>query len=180
MIRNDYFEWLCDQVRKKRYLKHVSFRRLFEALHSTEFVYLRSMDEDRAADGEALRYRFASSECDTSLPVDDVLEYLEGPCSVLEMMVALAIRCEEETMDDPTIGNRTSQWFWSMITNLGLSSMTDDKFDDVEVYDIIDRFMSREYEPDGRGGLFRIRGCREDLRGVDIWCQLSWYLNSIT
>jgi hypothetical protein len=67
-----------------------------------------------------------------------------------------------------------------MIINMGLGSMTDDAFDEIEVRDIIERFMAREYEPDGRGGLFRIRGCEIDLREVDIWCQLSWYLGSIT
>ena len=39
--------------------------------------------------------------------------YLDNKtCSVLEMMIALAIRCEEHIMDDPDVGNRTGQWFW--------------------------------------------------------------------
>lgn len=179
MIRNDYFEWLCDQIRKKRYPKHVSFRRLLNALHDTEFIYLRDLDEDRAGDGVSLRWRYAISEHENE-DYDEILDQLEGPCTLFEMLVALAIRCEEEIMDNPHIGSRTSQWFWSMIVNMGLGAMTDDNFDDVEVYDIIDRFMAREYEPDGRGGLFRIRGCQVDLREIDIWCQLSWYLGSIT
>ena len=39
-------------------------------------------------------------------------------CSVLEMMVALAICCEETYMDNPNIGNRTGQWFWNMVKNI--------------------------------------------------------------
>ena len=40
--------------------------------------------------------------------------------------------------------------------------------------------MNREYEPNGKGGLFTIRGCEEDLTEVEIWYQLNWYLNTIT
>lgn len=81
-------------------------------------------------------------------------------------------------MDDPSIGNRTSQWFWRMITNLGLGHMNDDVYSKKEVSYILKRFLDREYERDGRGGLFRIRNA-DDLRNVEIWTQLLWYLDTI-
>ena len=96
------------------------------------------------------------------------------------MMVALAIRCEETIMDDPQVGSRTGQWFWGMINNLGLGAMIDEKFDKNYVKEIVDRFLNRDYEPDGRGGLFTIRHCEDDLRNVEIWNQLCWYLDSIS
>jgi hypothetical protein len=96
------------------------------------------------------------------------------------MMIALSIRCEEDTMDDPDIGDRTGQWFWSMVVNLGLGSMNDAKYDRRYVEEIILRFLNREYEPDGRGGLFTVKNCSEDLRDVSIWYQMNWYLGSIT
>jgi hypothetical protein len=96
------------------------------------------------------------------------------------MMVALAVRCEEWIMDDAAMGNRIGQWFWGMLNNLGLSSMNDSKFDRDYVDDAIARLLNREYEPDGRGGLFTVRNCDRDMRTVEIWCQLSWYLGSIT
>ena len=95
------------------------------------------------------------------------------------MMIALAIRCENDIMDNPNMGDRTSQWFWGMITNLGLGSMTDRNFDIRYVDEIIERFLDRKYEPDGKGGLFRIRHFNRDLRKVEIWYQLCWYLDSI-
>jgi hypothetical protein len=130
------------------------------------------MDANRAAKGMDLRWRFV-------LRTDnrDLYEYLDGPCSVLEMMIALAITCEENIMDDPRVGDRTGQWFWSMIYNLGLKHMTDDNFDEEYVAEVIDRFLNREYEPDGRGGLFRIKNCAYDLRHVEIFHQLCWYLD---
>jgi hypothetical protein len=96
------------------------------------------------------------------------------------MMVALAVRCEETIMDDALMGNRTGQWFWGMIHNLGLSRMTDPEFDRRFVDDVIARFLNREYEPNGKGGLFTVKHCDRDLRTVEIWWQLSWYLDSIT
>lgn len=144
-------------------------------LHSTEFRYSISRDENRAEDGIDLRRRFAY-DYDV---IDDADEYLTEPCSVLEMMLALAIRCEENIMDDPSIGDRTTQWFWQMVVNLGLGSMTDDNFDKKFVKSIIKRFLDRNYDPDGKGGLFRLRNCMYDLRDVEIWAQLCWYLDSI-
>lgn len=174
-INNEYFKWLFDLVCGKRYSKQVSYKKLLTYLHDTEFIYIIERDRNRAEDGIDLRYRFAY-EC-----FDDpnVKTYLTGPCSVLEMMVALAIRCEDN-MDDPRVGDRTGQWFWGMIVNLGLGSMTDNHFDKHRVRDVLQRFLEREYEPDGRGGLFTIKNCKYDLRDIEIWYQLSWYLGSIT
>ena len=170
MIRDDYFNWLCGLVCEKRFGVVVSFERLLWYLHNIEFRYIIPLDRNRAENGISLRYRFAGDDC----------VYLDGPCSVLEMMVALAVHCEEDIMDDPAIGDRTGQWFWGMIANLGLGSMNDRNFDRRYVDDVIERFLDREYEPDGRGGLFRIRNCDRDLRKVEIQHQMYWYLNSIT
>jgi hypothetical protein len=95
------------------------------------------------------------------------------------MMIALAIRVEENIMDDPDIGDRTSQWFWEMIVNLGLGGMSDRHYNKTLVNEAIERLLYREYEPDGRGGLFRVRGCEYDLRDVEIWCQFNYYINTI-
>ena len=95
------------------------------------------------------------------------------------MMVALAIRCEESIMDDPEIGDRTSQWFRIMLVNLGLGSMSDDRFNRVYVDMVIDRFLDRQYDADGRGGLFTVRHCDCDLRDVEIVYQMYWYLDEL-
>lgn len=177
-IRDDlndlYFEWMFDLVCHARFSKRVSYRELLIFLHHTEFKYSISNDANRAEDGIDLRRRFALLQNDK-----DIVYYLDGPCSILEMMIALAIRCEETIMDDPRIGNRTGQWFWGMINNLGLGSMTDDRFDKCYVDDVIERFLFRKYEPDGKGGLFTVRDSGYDLRDEEIWTQLCWYLDTI-
>ena len=173
-INDDYFDWLCEVVDSKRFSKHVSYRKLLMHLHNIEFTWFIPYDDNRADDGIMLRRKYALAHHD-----EELSDYISGPCSVLEMMAALAIRCEESIMDDTLFGNRTGQWFWGMIRNLGLSSMNDSNFDAEFVDDVIARFLNREYEPDGKGGLFMIKNCDHDLRTVEIWRQLSWYLGSI-
>lgn len=173
-VNDEYFEWLCELVDLQRFSKRVSYRKLLMHLHNIEFTWIIQKDFNRADDGIKLRRRFGLARNDMSLP-----DYISGPCSVLEMMVALAIRCEEYIMDDASMGNRTGQWFWGMVTNLGLNAMKDSKFDRNFTDDVIARFLNREYEPNGKGGLFTVRNCDYDLRTVEIWWQLSWYLGSI-
>lgn len=177
-IRNDYFNWLSDVVCRARYASQISYRKLLMRLHGIKFRYTIPKDKNRADDGENMRYRFAIDEGYED--VDFVIDILDAPCSVLEMMVALAMHCEECIMDDPRMGDRTGQWFWGMIVNLGLGSMTDDNYEKREVDKAIDRMLDRTYEANGKGGLFTVRNCKRDLRTVEIWYQLCWYLDTIT
>lgn len=173
-INDEYLDYLCDLIDSDRFAKRVSYKKLLTHLHNIEFTWFVPHDDNRADDGIQLRRSFAIDKNDMSLT-----GYIGGPCSVLEMMVALAVRCEETIMDDTMMGDRTGQWFWGMIRNLGLNSMRDSKFDRDYVDDVIARLLNRDYEPDGRGGLFTVKHCRYDMRNVEIWCQLSWYLDSI-
>lgn len=175
---NEYFEWLCDMVSAKGFSKRISYRKLLTHLHRTDFRYSIPNDQNRAEDGASLRYRFALAVGHED-SVDIVLDILDNPCSVLEMILALAVRCEENIMDDPNIGDRTGQWFWGMIVNLGLGAMYDDLYDRQCVDETLNKFLDREYEPNGKGGLFTIRNCDRDIRTVEIWYQLCWYLDSI-
>ena len=175
-INNKYFEWLSDRVSSERYSEHLSYTKLLVKLHDTDFRYSIPKDENRAEDGIDLRWRFAN-ECDISYR--DVEDAIDRPCSIFEMMVALSIRCEESIMDNPERGDRTGQWFWGMISNLGLGSMTDDDFDKEYVEEVISIFLNREYEPDGKGGLFTVKHCEYDLRTIEIWIQLCWYLDAL-
>lgn len=172
-IRNEYFKWMTDIVCGDRFSRECSYSKLLKHLHSIDFTWIIPKDSNRAEDGKDLRWRFAYFN-----HIDDYRD-LNGPCSVLEMILALAIRCEESIMDDPAYGDRTSQWFWGMITNLGLGGMTDSRFDISYADNVIDRFLNREYDPDGQGGLFTIRDCEYDLRDVEIWAQMNWFLDSI-
>jgi hypothetical protein len=127
------------------------------------------MDRNRAIDGICLREKYG---CSNSL--------LNEPCSVLEMLIALAARMENQIMSSFDAGDRTGQWFWTMINNLELNKLDDDHFN-AELADYyIDRFLYREYEFDGSGGgLFVLDRPPQDLRDVEIWIQANWYLGEM-
>jgi hypothetical protein len=173
-IINDYFEWLWNFTKCRG---HSQNRKIITLLHNIEFRYSIPMDANREEDGIDLRYRFIT-EVGIPKNYQEVYAYLDGPCSVLEMMIALAIRCEESIMDDPDIGDRTSEWFWLMMKNLGLDYMSDRKFDRDIAEEKISIFLDRRYKRNGEGGLFVVNG-RRDLRKVEIWYQMCWYLDTI-
>ena len=179
-IREEYYGWLLDKVMDDRHLARRSYCKLLSYLFDTEFVWLKSMpmDENRAIDGLDLRRTFAS---DCGYIYSDVIDSMgHSPCSMLEMMIAVAVRCEVHIMQDEEFGNRTGQWFWTMIVNLGLDSQTDEHFDECAADAIIAIFTNRQYERNGEGGgLFVIHNSRYDMRTTEIWYQLNYYLSEM-
>lgn len=65
-----------------------------------------------------------------------------------------------------------------MITSIGLGGMSDSSFDKRYTTDCVTRLLNRDYEPNGKGGLFIIQDCEQDLREVEIWYQMNWYLDT--
>ncbi len=174
---NEYFEWICCMMGCSSHGDGLPYRRLLRQLHDTDFSYCIPMDGNRAEDGIGLRYRFGD-ERGYKPPV--ISAYLDcRPCSILEMMAALAIRCEEHIMDNPDIGDRTGEWFFAMVGSLGLSGMTDGCFEQEYVGRTLGRFLDRQYRKDGKGGLFTVRRKRADMRTVEIWYQAMWYLDEV-
>lgn len=164
----EYFYWLLYKTgsKSKRYSE------LLDHLFYAEFIPILPMDENRICDGTDLRQQFMEQN-------DCVIEqsYLLSPCSILELMIALAIRCEIQIMSDDIYGDRTDVWFWEMINSLGLSGMTDDRFDSAYVDDVIWNFIDREYESNGEGSLFTVKNPPKDMRTVEIWYQMMFFLN---
>lgn len=178
-MRTDYFNWMIGKVWKPAgssvtIQKEISYRKLLSFLDSVDYRYNIDKDKNRLVDGEYLRYRFL----DEKGLSQDFYDQIKKPCSVLEMLVALAIRCEENIMSDEEYGDRTPQWFWGMINTLGLGWMTDERFNDDQAKTIVDRFLNQEYSKNGKGGLFYIRGTRKDVRKMEIWTQMCHYLNT--
>lgn len=171
-----YFNWICQLVIDNE-IDRMELTTLLRFLDQIEFTFTLAMDENRAIDGVDLRYRFCYENNISKQGADSLAS--RGPCSVLEMMAALALKCEEEIMSDSAYGNRISKWFMTMIDNLKLCGMVNSRFDPEYVYSRVSIMLNREYEANGDGGLFRIDNCRTDLRTVDIWYQMCWYLNTI-
>lgn len=171
-----YFNWMCE-LAIPDYSKRNSYSELLDALNELIFYYKIPLDENRLVDGVELRYIFARNQ---GLP-DEILNKYLAPdsCSVLEMMVALALRTEESIMYDPDVGNQLPNWFMEMIFSLKLENMTNSNFYIEYVEERIDILLRNDYEPNGVGGLFTIDNPRRDLRQVEIWYQMCWYVDSI-
>ena len=177
-ITKEYFEWLYSNVCNDIYGKN-TYHYLLDLLYHTEFIPTLDRDINRAQDGIDFRYRFGHDRGYSSEEIDDILCPLIGPCNMLEMMIALSTRIEN-LMDDPDYGNRTGQWFWSMIVSLEINTMNDKQFDENYIYDCLERFINREYAPNGKGGLFTLDNPDRDLTDVEIWYQAMWYLDELS
>ena len=174
-----YYEWLLEKVSKNRTSNSISYNLLFRSLYTMEFTCLFDQDKNRISD--ALKLRGDYTEHGVCIPYrrNGKTSFLHRPCSVLEVMIALAIRMEDTIMTNPAFGNRTAQWFWMMVASLGLNGMYDDNFDSDYVNGILENFLLRKYEPNGRGGLFTIKNTDKDLRKVEIWVQMLWFLDTL-
>ena len=141
MILHEYFDWLCKIISGPG-----MYSKLLSYLHNIAFRWTIINDQNRALDGHNLRSIFTTGNKDGYWELDAHLPQL---CSVLEMFVALSIRCEDNIMHNPFIGtNNTDRWFWMSLDNLGLLYYDDGHFDTDEVSDIVWKWLSHDYAPD--------------------------------
>ena len=171
LLVDDYYNWLLGLIERddnetRRY------SRVLEKLFDTEFYCIITGDHNRIEDGLELRNRF-SGEIGEHLYF--VLDGLPEYCTILEMMIALANRWEDEVEHDPTYGDRSPEWFWIMFENLGLYEFDDRHYDDYIIENILNEFLEREYCKDGTGGLFMVKNSSIDMRKTEIWYQINYY-----
>ena len=179
-LKADYLRWLYQLICRNREerRRYANYHKLLEYLHDIQFTSPIEMDSNRADDGINLRYRFGYEYHYDQRYISNNLDTY--PCTVLEMMIGLSLRCEENIMSDPDIGDRTGFWFWMMIDNLQLLPMNDDAFDSDYVRYRMLIFLERKYNYNGSGGgLFVVKDPLKDMRRVEIWYQLCWCLNNI-
>lgn len=174
-VKNEYFNWLTSHLNSPEY-NLCDYSLLLSALYDEPFEVKLKLDWNRHADGIEMRHNFARELGLSSVTIDMAVG---TTCSVLEMMIALALRCENDIMGNWDIGDRTNVWFWQMIQSLGLIGMTDDTFDSLIFKRVMTIFINRRYESNGAGGLFTIMNPTKDMRSVEIWYQMAAHLNDI-
>ena len=169
-IRDVYFGWLCNLVKPS----FGSYNLLLGYLDRINFNYTIPPDGNREEDGINLRYRFGQEYGYDDVTVCNFLD--NKPCSMLEMMVALCIRCED-IMEDLDVGAQYSRWFLVMLESSKLNLLTDEKFNVQMANSIIEKLETRTYCRNGEGGLFTTQQPSVDMRTLEIWDQMSVYLN---
>lgn len=173
-VKTIYFKWLCDLVGFDN-----NYSILARALHRKDFYSLVDNDNNRAEDGKNIRDLFIrTKEVDLEYSEDELEYALGGPCSVLEMLIALSFRMED-TLYECDSTNKSNEYFWQMLRNLGVDTFTNEEFTEEEVYivdEILNDFLERKYKRDGNGGLFPLKNSTKDQRKVEIWYQMMSYL----
>ena len=177
-IRNDYKNWLLDLTCDWCGTYEHSYRKLMEYLYSRQFTSNYANDMNRIQDGIEMRFRFIEAFAGP-YTYHDVYKYLTHDCNMLEMMVALARRCEDHIMGDPDIGDRSGGWFLGMIRNTHLDEMDDGAFDIRKVERMVDNIIDHNYAKNGDGGLFSVQNPNVDMRNAEIWYQMNWYLGEL-
>lgn len=165
-----YLIWLCHLEKFRNHTK------LFEELHDSEFYYSIERDENRAGDGMELREGYNIPHDITFGERDLRIYFVERPCSVLEMLIGLAIRVDEEYLGDPS-DPHPEDFFWEMIKNLGLDGYTDGRFDVGSVERRVSMWLDRQFTKNGLGSPFPVYDDDRDQRNLEIWDQMNSYIN---
>lgn len=170
-----YFEWLYEQVADLDTTdpRHTHWQ-LMRRLYCTEFKPYVANDDNRAQDGLELRDLFSFEEGEFFDPHWDTL-----PCSIFEMLIALARRMEFEG------GRSVEHWFWVFMnnmtnTNSGWSDQVwnmNPRYANLRIDTMTNTLNERLYSENGEGGgLFPLKDPPEDQRGVELWYQMAAYL----
>jgi hypothetical protein len=160
-----YFKWLIHFVNQDEEIVN-HYIPMLRLLHDREFAWIVPNDDNRIEDGRDLRSEFTGA----SRHVFD-----DHAVTFLEVLVALSRRVEFNA------GGESEHWAWVLIENLGL-----DKFQGQlrprqidKINEILENLIWRNYRPNGGGGFFPLEYTEEDQRKVEIWYQMSAYINAM-
>lgn len=175
MYRNNdyYFDWLCDLVRVNEQTLH--WYEVLWVLDNKDFIVVHPMDENRVGDALDLRMEYWNSRAKMSLVERE-------SASILEVLIALARRGERDIMHDPDLGDRTSDWFWIMMENLGLDEFAHygalDSRKNVEKLDkILEKFLMRQYDREGNGSIFMAKTSAVNMKKEELWSQMNYFFD---
>lgn len=158
--RKGYYGWLMDMIGGPG-----EYSLVLKKLNEMEYTSPIAMDENRAEDGLLLRYYYkkeTGKNCEKT-----------GPCSILEMLIGLALRTENDFLFDPKVGNRVNQWFWDMFFTAGLGEFTDNGQKKWANAHFLDSKVGR----DGRLKLFKMAKSPENFDKMEVWWQLCRYIS---
>lgn len=171
-----YFCWLCGKIDFGN--KVHEYWQLLGILFYTKYIPILEMDQNRESDGLDYRWIFCS-EYDVNL--EELNSQLGANCRVLEMMIAMAELISNDELGDRTKGDRTPDWFWRMVKNLGLNPFRDvDGSIDLETRScityILHKWIYREFDYNGVGSPFPLKNPPGDERDVELLYQMRAYV----
>lgn len=171
-----YRDWLVDKISSgfEEYVdNHLG---LIDELFEFNFYTIIPMDKNRANGGITYRESFAY---DYGIDPSQFISAMGTSAKVLEVLVDISYLCGEE-IGGGYKGDRTADWFWRLIKNLGLDWVVGDELEletKMAVIMVLSRWLGRNFEPDGSGGLFPLKNPPGDERNVEILYQMRAYIN---
>ena len=171
-----YFDWLLQKIHDPEVFPLAIYSRLLHRLFELSFFWTYAMDVCRVDDAIDLRYRFGREE---GYSQEIIAHYLDmRDASVLEVMVALALRMEEHILGDSIYGDRCAEWFWVMMESMHLHYYDDRHYSEEVVDSIVLAMLYHRYSRNGDGGLFSVAVDENtDMRNEDIWYQMMRWIN---
>lgn len=172
-----YLRWLIKEIDEdfmsERYMK------LIEHLFNYEYFWIDDLDENLNEHGLNLREKFFDSSIAGRRMRDDYGD-IDVPCSVLEMLISLAINAENTVMSNDYYGDRTGVWFWTMLERLELLRYDDRRFDEDAVDEIVDRLLNKKENLDGTFGPFALENTSKFfVKNMSFWKQTMIYMSSV-
>lgn len=176
-----YFDWL----KTESFSSHVNrkeYEGVLRVLHDIPFYWTIWSDENRAGDALAFRQGdFLGYQNDLE-SLDQVWlgQWAVATPSVLEVLLGMARRWHHY------FGGDIPYYFGHMFRNLELDRypgrhLWPNRAEEVRL--VIDNWLSRQFQPDGKGSPFPIKadivinenGNQVDLRKIDLWGQMNVY-----
>lgn len=174
---NEYYTWLISLIDPPKQVVS-SIRQhgmlLFE-LWKREFYWFDSHanEEARAMDGKTLRDQFLMDFDMTPNKVP------QGPCTVLEMLIAFALRIDTQ-VHDWRLGNRPWEWIEMFVNNLGFCDLIDQDINPVRdagyINARLETWMTHQLGQRGEGGLFRFKRPILTINDMDNWAQMNRWI----
>lgn len=166
-LKEDYLQWLESQLRDEHVDSRKTYLGLTALMLDTPFTWSVPMDDNREADGLALRVEFAHLEHIRQ----PSMEHL-GPCSFLEVLVALSRRLAF------VAGGNPAGWAWQLLSNLELHRLPDPftRSKQHKASEIMLVAMNRTYLPDGTGGFFPLTRPDGDQTRIELWYQMNAFI----
>lgn len=161
----NYLRWLCDDVG----LDYNNYSNLVSTMLTYVFNDTVDNDINRTWDAIANREDF-EHEYDVEVDIGD-----NDSAGILEVLVVLSRRAAD-IMYDANNEDQTEYYFDIMMRNLGLYKYDNDHYDHHKVSNILHIFNNRMYDRYGHGSIFVVNNPPGDMKDVEIWSQLNWYL----
>lgn len=160
----EYFQYLCGRVRVPA--DAGTYNGLFNSLFITEFTWIVGNDENRIADGRDIRHEWL---LDKGYRHDT----MSWPVSFLEVLIGLSHRIAFLVDGEPI------DWAWQLLINLRLGGFHDPLSGKelLKILTILEKVIWRGYSADGHGGFFPLTRPQHDQRQVEIWEQMTTYIN---